>query len=351
MALTRNGKRADVVSLEGNSINAQPVKALPIAADVLLIEDSSDNYAAKKAEIGNLPALSAVETISKALKGSPGTINPGQSVYVSGWNVGAGVIEVELAKADAAATMPAIGMCETTITNVAQGNVTLAGHVGGLDTSTGGIAVNDPMFVSPTVAGGFTKTRPVSPGHLVQQIGRVARAHASLGVIQVSGAGRTNDVPNRTLGLAPEFAGAGISRPGTNNAVDFSYAWDGTNYHAAYRGESANATLQSSSIIQRIQLPENWPGWHTDAIAYWNRVDATPGSTGLTVKVYDTGNTLRHTDAKQANTSWTKTVIADTDLAAGTWTPGGWITIEYLFEAQNGKGAELGEVELAPAGD
>lgn len=146
--------------------------------------------------------------------------------------------------------------------------------------------------------------------------------------------------------MSPEFAGAVISRPGSNNAVDFSATEDAANNHNYYRGEAASATLQASSFILKKMIPVGFQGWDADAFKYFNRVDATPGNTGLTVKMYDTGGTLRHTDTKQANTSWTETTIADTDLAAGTWTAGEELKIEFLFEAQNGKGAELGDIDF-----
>jgi hypothetical protein len=146
--------------------------------------------------------------------------------------------------------------------------------------------------------------------------------------------------------MSPEFAGAVIIRPGSNEDVDFSADHDAANNHNLYRGESANATLQSSSVIQKVMVPAGFQAFSTNAFRYWNRVDSTPGNTGLTVKIYDTGGTLRHTDTKQANTSWTLTDISDTDLAAGTFTPGAEMKIEYLFEAQNEKGAELSDIDI-----
>jgi len=157
------------------------------------------------------------------------------------------------------------------------------------------------------------------------------------------------------IAVAPEFAGAVISRPGSLNAVQFSAEHDASQVTNYYRGESAQATLQASSIIAMIQIPAGFAGWAPDAIKYLNKVDGTPGSTGLTVKVYDTGGTLRHTDTKQANAAWTETVIADTDLAAGTFTPGAMMKIEFLMEAQavggTPKGVQLGKLTLTPKGN
>lgn len=142
-----------------------------------------------------------------------------------------------------------------------------------------------------------------------------------------------------------------ISRPGSANAVQFSSGHDATagvlrNY---MRGESAQAVLQASSLMVAVKVPDGFKNWNTNAIKYQNRVDGTPGSTGLTVKVYDTTKALVHTDAKVQNGSWTETVISATDLSGGTFTPGAIMVIAFLFEAQNSKGTDLGEVTLTLA--
>lgn len=151
--------------------------------------------------------------------------------------------------------------------------------------------------------------------------------------------------------LIPEFPGMVISRPGSANAVQFSSGHDATagvlrNY---MRGESAQAVLQASSLMVAVKVPDGFKNWNTNAIKYQNRVDGTPGSTGLTVKVYDTTKALVHTDAKVQNGSWTETVISATDLSGGTFTPGAIMVIAFLFEAQNSKGTDLGEVTLTLA--
>jgi len=125
-------------------------------------------------------------------KDSPGTLNPGDLVYVSSYNVGTGFVSVELADADNAGARPAIGMVATTVTNNVEGRIVIEGRVSGFDTS--GTTIGDPLYLSAT-PGLFTSTRPAGETASVQIIGRVLRAHNSMGIIQV-GIQSEADIPN-----------------------------------------------------------------------------------------------------------------------------------------------------------
>jgi hypothetical protein len=152
---------------------------------------------------GDTIAGDATQVVEIARKGSAGTITLGQAVYVSGYNNGQDVIEIELADADAAATMPAVGLAADSITNSTSGDVILLGPVTGLNTS--GFSVGDSIYISGT-AGALTNTRPTTG--LVQRIGTCLRSHASQGVILVQGAGRSNDIPNSIYNDAGSIASA-----------------------------------------------------------------------------------------------------------------------------------------------
>jgi hypothetical protein len=135
----------------------------------------------------------ATEIVQNARKGSAGTINKGQPVYISGYNTGQSVIEIELADSDNANAMPAVGIANDSITNSTTGQVVLSGRVANIDTST--YSLGDSLYVD-TTAGALTATRPTGATVQVQKVATVARVNASNGVIIVVGAGRTNDQPN-----------------------------------------------------------------------------------------------------------------------------------------------------------
>jgi len=138
-------------------------------------------------------AGAADELVVEVRKGSVGTITNGQPVYVSGYNLGQESVEVELAEADAASRMPAVGIAAGSITNSANGIAVVGGRITNVDTSAW--AVGDSLYISE-IEGELTNVRPAAPATKVQKVGTVARSNAINGTIYVQGAGRQNDVPN-----------------------------------------------------------------------------------------------------------------------------------------------------------
>jgi hypothetical protein len=73
-------------------------------------------------------------------------------------------------------------MVSTPIANNTDGTIVIAGYVANLDTSA--FTDGDKLYLSPSVAGGWTATKPSAPDNLVY-VGVIARAHPTLGVIQL----------------------------------------------------------------------------------------------------------------------------------------------------------------------
>ena len=119
-------------------------------------------------------------------------ITKGQAVYTTGFNGGSGKPQVDLAQADNAATMPAIGIASANILTGQTGLVIIDGELDGI-TTTG--SQNDILYVSATVAGALTNVRPTAPTELVQNMGNIIKVGVG-GKIAVTTTGRTNDVPN-----------------------------------------------------------------------------------------------------------------------------------------------------------
>jgi hypothetical protein len=103
---------------------------------------------------------------------------------------------VALAKADAASSMPAIGVLYEDIPINGEGVVVTFGKADGMNTS--GFTEGTTVYVSPTTAGALVNARPSGVDDLVQNLGIIMRSHTSNGVIKVTGVGRTNDIPNST---------------------------------------------------------------------------------------------------------------------------------------------------------
>jgi len=115
----------------------------------------------------------------------------GKAVYISGYNNGLNRPLIALADADASATMPAIGITATVISDGANGEIITFGNAQNI-IDTSGTTINDGAWISGT-AGEIVFTRPTTD--LIQRIGTVARVNANNGVVIITGAGRTNDTP------------------------------------------------------------------------------------------------------------------------------------------------------------
>lgn len=127
---------------------------------------------------------------------SGGAMAIGDVVYVSGYSVGQDLALGNFADASGSGTMPAIAILdEATLANNANGQFTEAGRVIDMDTSAW--SVGDELYVSAVGTTGNTLTNVKPTGtDLIQKVGLVLRDHATLGVIEFFGAGRSNDLPN-----------------------------------------------------------------------------------------------------------------------------------------------------------
>jgi hypothetical protein len=123
-------------------------------------------------------------------------------VYASGSSDD--VPTIALARSNAAATMPAIGVTIESIADGAYGRVMQVGLLENIDTS--GLAVGNIMYVHSAVAGLVQVAAPVYP-NIRQEIGTVLVADAAAGAIQVVARSAFNDAVidhGGLLGLADD---------------------------------------------------------------------------------------------------------------------------------------------------
>lgn len=149
-------------------------------------------------QVGGGGTVTPTQLIVLAQKATAGTIPKGSPVYIAGYDGTEEHVEVEAAKADAAATMPCIGIANEELTDSAEGQVVVLGVVAGLNLSS--YSANDPLYVSAATAGALTNVRPTGATNLIQKVAQVAYNDASAGVMLVIGAGRSNASPNLTNG-------------------------------------------------------------------------------------------------------------------------------------------------------
>jgi len=196
-----------------------------------------------------------------AQKGSAGTINPGDVVYMSGFDSGDGVIEVELADSDNSSAMPSIGIAEDTIDQTTTGSVIV---VGPATVNTTGESVGDGIYVD-TTPGTWTTTRPTGTTTAIQRLGTISKIGAS-GTVFVAGALRSNDVPNLEdakfwVGNASNVATAvsmgGEATMANDGTVTVADGADGTAIHDDVAGEIAAVTLKASPVSGDFILIED----------------------------------------------------------------------------------------------
>jgi len=160
-------------------------------ADVLVIVDDSASET-KKISFQNLSSSISVGTAGDVtltvLNDTGSTIALGKAVYISG--ASGSDTTIALADNSAASTMPAVGITKESIANNATGAVTISGSLAGVNMSA--FSEGDVLYVG--TSGDLTDTKPTGTA-LIQNMGKVAKAAAS-GSFIVTGAGRSNDVPN-----------------------------------------------------------------------------------------------------------------------------------------------------------
>ena len=128
---------------------------------------------------------SATRLVTNVYNNSGATITKGSVIYINGAH-SSNLPTIALSKANAEETSAyTYGLVETDITNNSAGVVIQNGTITNLNLPTSTYTDGQTLYLSPTVAGGYTLTKPLAPYHYVA-IGTVTRAHPTLGTIQIS---------------------------------------------------------------------------------------------------------------------------------------------------------------------
>jgi len=128
---------------------------------------------------------SATRLVTNVYNNSGATITKGSVIYINGAH-SSNLPTIALSKANAEETSAyTYGLVETDITNNSAGVVIQNGSITNLNLPTSTYTDGQTLYLSPTVAGGYTLTKPLAPYHYVA-IGTVTRAHPTFGTIQIS---------------------------------------------------------------------------------------------------------------------------------------------------------------------
>jgi len=122
------------------------------------------------------------ENLIKVKNDAGETINDSNVVYISG--ASGSLPEVKLAKADNRSIADVLGLVtQASINHGGVGYVTSIGLVRGINTTA--FSEGELIYLSPTVAGGITNVKPMSP-HVDHHLGFVVRSHETDGSIFVN---------------------------------------------------------------------------------------------------------------------------------------------------------------------
>lgn len=171
------------------------------------------------------------------------TLNRGDAVFISGFNVGLSIALVTLADNTSTTTMPAVAVLEdSTLANNATGDFVSLGTIHDIDTDQW--AVGDELYVSGSTItkATLTKTKPTGIDAQIQKVATVLRSSTASGKIELFGAGRANDSPN-TIDIPGEISGASLLTKGNIS---------GANLHAT--NNISGATIHSSGTISGADL-------------------------------------------------------------------------------------------------
>jgi hypothetical protein len=123
------------------------------------------------------------------------TIAKGDAVYATG-SIGNNMFSIRKALANSSATMPALGVAYQAFDLNQEGLIVTFGRADGVDTDN--FQTGETVYVSNVTAGALSNVKPYGPNDLIQNVGLVVKGNSN-GIVNVTGVGRSNDIPNAPI--------------------------------------------------------------------------------------------------------------------------------------------------------
>jgi len=181
-----------------------------------------------------------IQTINENVRNAHNaTILKGTPVAVVAGQTSGNVSDIVPAQANNSSRMPAAFILNEDLDVGEEGYAVISGLVTHIDTSS--FSSGDKVYVAPT--GGLTTTKPVTP-HLIQNLGVIVRSHSNNGGMIVMGAGRSNDVPNLSVGKI--FVGSTV-----NTVESSTIHLDETNN---YVGINTNSPTTDLHVVGNMRI-------------------------------------------------------------------------------------------------
>ena len=126
----------------------------------------------------------ATRLITQVFNKSGTTISKGAVIYIDGKHSN-NLPSIALAQANNEAnSYKTFALVSDDIPNMSSGYIVQAGTITGLNLPTSTYTDGDVLYLSPTVAGGYTTTKPLAPYHICK-LGSVVNAHPTQGRIEI----------------------------------------------------------------------------------------------------------------------------------------------------------------------
>ena len=133
---------------------------------------------------GGIVAASASSLITEVYNNTASTIPKMSVVYINGGHGNLPTISLAIANGEAGSSKT-YGITAENILPNSNGDVVVLGSLIDVDTNQFGVVEGTTLYLSPSVSGALTTTKPLAPYHLVS-VGKVVRNHNNQGVIQVA---------------------------------------------------------------------------------------------------------------------------------------------------------------------
>lgn len=221
---------------------------------------TSTNYIIRSSIAG-----SATRLITNVYNSTGSTILKGSVVYISGRH-SSNLPTIALAEANSEQnSYKTFALVENDIPTSNSGVVIQAGKIENLNLPTSSFTDGDIVYLSPTVPGGLTITKPLAPNHICK-IGSVTRAHPTFGSIEVKieNGWQLDELSDVSITLVPnDSVILQFSRVDSlwhdvtiNNAIGSKYLKpsDSSTYYTKFRSDSSRSNIYTA-IAGKFTLP------------------------------------------------------------------------------------------------
>lgn len=150
--------------LAGDYIDIRHTAPVPVGKVGRLRWNDTDGTLDLGLKGGNVTLQLGQENVLRVKNDEATTLNDGEVVYITGASGANLLVKRALASSDVTSAST-IGVVTEPIASNGQGFITTFGQVRGFDTSA--FNEGDVLYLSPTIAGAITASKPVAPQHLV----------------------------------------------------------------------------------------------------------------------------------------------------------------------------------------